>query len=395
MLSFNPHKENCTACTACASICPVHCISMHTDEEGFLYPIASTDDCIQCGLCETVCPSICRIPEETQTHLAFAATSKHQKIWQRSASGGIFSEICLHWGDDNTWFYGAIWNDLRVCHVGVKGFADLQKLCRSKYIESSLEAAFIEIKHHLDNNEKVLFCGTPCQVAGLRHFLQKDYPQLLLIDLICHGVGSPYVFETCVKQMEQQEKKPVKHYEFRAKRRIHETDYLSKLSFSDHSELYVVDDSYIQLFLKQHCLRPSCGKNCLYRNANRPGDITIADFKGLTNIFPHLKGEKKNYSSIISNNNKGEQVIESLKRDMDLWECTTDDIIRFNPLFAKQTWFSDKRDSFFTEYVASPLETIQKWTHPHIRFKITFRQNVFDILPIFVRKLILKLKHNE
>ena len=194
--------------------------------------------------------------------------------------------------------------------------------------------------------------------------------------------------------MEKQSEKKISHYEFRAKRQVHETDYLSQLSFSDGNKQYIIEDPYLQLFLKQLCLRPSCGKNCQYRNGIRPGDITIADFKGLFNIFPHLLGEKKNYSTVISNTPKGEQAIEELRKNVKLLACSTDDILRFNPLFAKQTWFSDSRDQFFKEYVSNSLVSIQKWTKPYKKYSLSFRQNLFNRLPIFARKLILKLKNN-
>lgn len=394
MLSFNPQKENCTACTACYSVCPMHCISMQKDEEGFLYPTASYEECISCGLCEEVCPSVQKGIDIKQTHHAYAAVSRRHDIWQRSTSGGLFSEICLAWGDDDTWFYGAAWNGFDVTHIGVKGVHNLKALCRSKYIESQIRDVIIDIEQKLQKKQKVIFCGTPCQVAGLRQYLRNDYKNLLLIDLICHGVGSPSVFKSCIEEMEKQSEKKISHYEFRAKRQVHETDYLSQLSFSDGNKQYIIEDPYLQLFLKQLCLRPSCGKNCQYRNGIRPGDITIADFKGLFNIFPHLLGEKKNYSTVISNTPKGEQAIEELRKNVKLLACSTDDILRFNPLFAKQTWFSDSRDQFFKEYVSNPLVSIQKWTKPYKKYSLSFRQNLFNRLPIFARKLILKLKNN-
>lgn len=391
MLSFNPNKKQCTGCAACYSVCPVHCIEMKTDEEGFLYPYAS-DNCIKCNLCEKVCPMINNndIKNDFQKQ-AFAAVSKDLKIWKRSASGGAFSEICKAFGDENTIIVGAAWNGFEVHHILVKGVNNILPLCKSKYISSFIDDTLISIKKHLDMGEKVIFCGTPCQVSGLKSFLQKEYENLLTIDLICHGSGSPMVFKSCVKILEKQFGKKIVSYQFRTKRKLFETDYLSKLSFEKGKDEYVANDCYNQLFLSQNCLRPSCGENCIFRNENRQGDITIADFKGLAEVFPNLKGTRKNYSSIVINSCKGSRLVKDLEKNMKLLSCEIDDIKKYNPLFYKQTWFSKDRQMFFDDFLKSPEDTIKKWTNPTKKFHKGLKRKVFDILPEKIRKNIVTL----
>ena len=138
MLNFNPNKKNCTGCAACYSACPIHCIAMKRDEEGFLYPEAS-DACIHCGLCEKVCPSFLPKPGNGYIQKALGAVAKNNAIWRRSASGGAFSEICRAWADDNTLIVGAAWDGLTVHHIGVKGFDSIAPLCKSKYVSSAIE----------------------------------------------------------------------------------------------------------------------------------------------------------------------------------------------------------------------------------------------------------------
>lgn len=393
MLEFNPSKETCTGCGACYSVCPVRCIAMQRDEEGFLYPYIATDACIDCGLCEKVCPMVNKKEQKLQHQKAYAALSRNVKIWRRSASGGAFSEICRAWADSDTLIVGASWssNTFEVHHIGVIGYSNILPLCKSKYISSAIDDVFLQIKQHLQQGKKVLFCGTPCQVAGLRHFLRKDYDNLLLLDLICHGVGSPTVFDACLKVMEKHEGKNICGYEFRSKRKVHEIDYLSKLSFVDGTCKYVVGDPYIQLFFAQHCLRPSCGRNCIYRTSKRQGDITIADFKGLLQIFPNLKGTKRNYSSVVFNTSKGMSLCSMLERRMQLLPCGIEDIIRFNPLFARQTVFSEKREEFFSEFLHSPVETIEKWTGPYKHHKVSLKQRIFFLLPVVLRRYCLQI----
>ena len=377
-------------CAACYSICPKSCITMQEDVEGFLYPIMDNSICIDCGLCEKVCPMVNPKIENSHPQKAIAAVSRDYKLWHRSTSGGAFSEICRQWADKQTLIVGAAWDGLRVHHIGVVGFENIDVLCKSKYISSPVEDTFIQIKQHLKAGKKAIFCGCPCQVDGLRHFLRKDYDNLLMLDLICHGQGSPLVFQESINLLSKQLGETIMSYEFRAKRKIHETDYLSLVK-TKKGKYYIVQDPYIQLFLSQDALRPSCGKNCIYRDVRRPGDLTIADCKGLTKIYPALKGSKRNYSTIVSNSSKGEGVLNSLKQTMEIHNCSLDDVIKYNPLFAHQTWFSINRDSFFSDFVKAPQETITKNTKPFIEKKIDLKTLIRICLPVKILNMLYKL----
>ena len=389
MLKFNPDKTNCTGCSACYSACPIHCISMIPDEEGFLYPKAS-DACIDCKLCEKVCPLINGKNDIDYPKTVYAAVSKEYKIWHRSTSGGAFSEIVRHCADDDTLIVGAAWTGFTVHHVGIIGFKNIAPLCKSKYISSAIEDTFIEIRKHLHTNKKVIFCGCPCQVDGLHHFLRKDSDKLLTIDLICHGQGSPIVFKKCVDVMEKYFGEQITSYEFRSKRKIVETDYLSKIT-TKNKTYYVVNDPYQQLFLSQDILRPSCGKNCKYRDIQRTGDLTIADCKGLCEIFPDLKGSKKNYSTIVINTKKGSESIRNLSTTMDLRKYAVEDVVKYNPLFAHHTWHSTSRDQFFIDFENDSQKAISARTKPFSVKKIGAKTLVKTILPEWILKLIYKI----
>lgn len=389
MLDFLKDKVKCTGCGACQASCPADCIVLKSDQEGFWYPEA-TDACVYCNKCEKVCPVLNRVTEE-QFHQPYAAVSKDYKIWKRSASGGAFSEICFAFGDAETLVCGAAWNGLEVQYQTVMGVENIAPLCKSKYVQSHPMQTFKEIKKHLDSGKKAIFCGTPCSVAGLNAFLGKAYPNLLTIDLICHGVGSPAVFKDCMVALDKQFGKEIKGYTFRAKRKAHEIDHLTHLAFADGSAIYVQKDPYIQLFLSQHALRPSCGANCAFRNTYRHGDITIADFKGLANIFPHLKFEKKNYSSVIFNSERGLAVREKLEKRMEMASCTVEDIVKYNPLFAHHTKSSLKRDDFFETYAKDRMQAIEQYTEPLKAYPYTVKRKVYDALPVFIRKMMFKI----
>ena len=392
MLKFNPNKSNCTGCAACYSVCPVHCITMVPDEEGFLYPEASSDACIKCNLCEKICPLNNEKKKNDYPKIAYAAVSKDYKIWHRSASGGAFSEIVRHWADKDTLIVGAAWNGLKVHHVGVIGFDNILPLCKSKYISSPVEETFKEIYEQLKKGGKAIFCGCPCQVDGLNRFLKKEYDNLLTIDLICHGQGSPLVFEKCMKFISNQLGEDVVSYEFRSKRKVYESDYLAMLT-TNKSKYYIYNDPYIQLFLNQDALRPSCGENCKYRDIRRMGDITIADFKGLTKIYPDLLGTKRNWSTVVSNTKKGELISSSLCTTMQVRRCSIDDIIKYNPLFAHQTKSSENRKYFFEDFLNEPMGAIIKHTKPLRMVNNNLMRTIFNIAPSFLRKLYYKLRY--
>lgn len=390
MLSFTTNKTECTGCSACLAGCPVNCITMQNDEEGFWYPHAS-NACIKCGKCEKICPVL--KPDKTannDTQSAYACLSKDDKIWRRSASGGAFSEICLAWGDDKTIVVGAAYDGFKVHHVCVEGVENIEPLCKSKYVASNPENTFREIRDYLNQGRKVIFCGVPCQVAGLKSFLLKNYDNLLTIDLICHGVGSPIVFDSAIHALEMQFGGPISSYEFRAKRKHHEEDYLTSITISNKKK-YVVKDQYYQLFMQQNCLRPSCGGNCKFRNHNRQGDLTIADFKGLKNVFPQLRGTKRNYSTLVSNNVKGGAVVSLLKHRMIVLDCSIDNIIKYNPLFNGHTWSSKDRDKFFEDFCKDSNAAIKRWTCAAKVYKPSIKFIIYQMLPTSIRKMLSQI----
>ena len=388
MLSFNPQKKNCTGCAACYSACPVRCITMEVDEEGFLYPVAN-NTCIHCGMCESICPTFHEKQNNKYIQKAIAALSNDYHVWHRSASGGAFSEICRNWADNDTLIVGAAWDGLRVHHIGVVGFDSIEPLCKSKYVGSAIEDTFILIKDALKKKRKAIFCGCPCQVAGLKAFLNENYDNLLTIDLICHGHGSQIVFNECLNLISEHFGEKVIAYQFRAKRKQYEEDYICCIT-TERSQYYVVNDPYMQLFLSQNALRPSCGENCKYRDARRPGDLTIADFKGLTKMFSDQVFPKKNWSTVVSNTQKGEACMNSLRKTMDVRPITIQNVVEYNPLFAKQTWFSKDRDAFFVDFTNNPTESLKKWTKPFAQYKPNLLKWVLQNLPKWMKVFLYK-----
>lgn len=394
MLEFSEHKYNCTGCTSCMAICPKTCITMEKDEEGFLYPVKDDGVCIHCKLCEKVCPINQKNTErynfKVSEQKAYAALSKDYGVWKRSASGGAFTAICMNWGDDDTYIYGASWEGTFLYHKEIHGVKNIATLCKSKYVSSDLRDSFRQVIVRLKENKKVIFCGTPCQVAGLRTLVKEKYlTNLLLIDLICHGNGSMNVFQESLKAISKIAGKEVVSYEFRAKRKHYEIDHLASVVFSDGSKKYIVNDQYIQLFLNQNAIRPCCGEHCKFRDKNRPGDITLADCKGLRYFMPDLAVDKENYSTIVVNTSQGKAAIVGLENRMKICQYDINYVEKFNPLFYRQTWFSNNRDKFFKEFEKNHQEAIEKYTKPYKVYRGNWKRNIFYLLPKSIRKFII------
>lgn len=397
MLYFLKGKEDCTGCTACKSICPVRCIEMIRDLNGFLYPEADDNYCIHCNACEKVCPVRKEAPinmNPLNHQVAAAAICKDPQKWESSASGGAFSSICDVFAQDHperVFVYGAMFHGLSVEHCG-RLYPNIDGFKKSKYVQSDLKNCFLEVQDKLKNGYAVLFSGTPCQIAGLRCFLGKPDNNLLCVDLICHGVGSPLVFSNYLAEKECAENKKIESYTFRVKK-----DFLgnyerhrSRVQYADGSVEEEVEDPYNRLFLNQLCLRDSCGESCRFRNQNRWGDLTIADFNNFIRTFPQQK-DSRGYSSIIANTEKGLSILNRLPEFMTVLNCDIEVIKQTNPLFARTTPENPRRAEFFADfragdsiaalcrkYAPKKKEPLYVWIKRHIPFNLKYR--VFQIV---------------
>ena len=188
-------KEDCTGCHGCYNVCPKKCIDMKFDEEGFLYPSVDSDKCAECGLCEKVCPIIHTAEVENEP-IAVGCYNKDEKIRMESSSGGIFtliSELVIQTGGV---VFGAEFDEnYNIRHSYVDNMEDLHKFRGSKYVQSTIGSSYYDAKQFLEQGRQVLFSRTPCQIAGLKRYLQKDYDNLICQDMVCHGVPSTYVWE--------------------------------------------------------------------------------------------------------------------------------------------------------------------------------------------------------
>ncbi len=370
LLDFINDKKECTGCSACINICPTNCIQMIADEEGFDYPYYETDDCISCNRCLKVCPIAANKTqgEILQNQQVLTFRTKNKNVWKCSSSGGAFTEICKGFEDQETYIFGAQMEGLSVLHSCVLGSDNIEVFRKSKYVQSQVGKTFVTVKKILKSGKKVIYSGTPCQIAGLKSYLGKSYDNLLLIDFICHGVGSPEVFREAVKEIGVNKHTTITSYKFRQKRKkLGKTFYFISVYFHNDHEIIAYNkknDLYLNLFLSQLCLRRSCQENCAFRQKERLSDITIADYKG--GVVKNKYGiiDYKNYSSVIFNTQKGLSIKDYLSKHGHSYTCSLEELEAMNPLFFHTTTGNKMRDSFFKEYVKRKnlMQLAEKYT---------------------------------
>ncbi|MGN1337074.1 MAG: Coenzyme F420 hydrogenase/dehydrogenase, beta subunit C-terminal domain [Candidatus Coprovivens sp.] len=337
-------KNKCTGCSACMNICPKKAITMKKDKEGFLHPEINQEKCINCGLCKKTCP-VLNTKTNPSINKCYVAYNKDSKVKENSSSGGIFDSIARVVLKDKGLVIGAAFNkDNKLNHIIIEKEKDLDKVKGSKYLQSDLNNVFTTIKENIDDRI-VLFVGTPCQVAGLKAYLKKDYENLICIDLFCHGVPSPKLFDKYVNELEERHNDKLLNYIFRDKSTGWD-NYSNKATFKnkEYKELQK-DNNYMKLFLLDIALRESC-YDCNFKLGNKYSDITLGDFWGVNNYYPEMYN-KKGVSAIIINTNKGLDIFNKISSNLEYKNCKLEEILSGNPSLKLSGKYPTRRNEFF------------------------------------------------
>jgi len=339
---------DCTGCAACANLCPAQAITMEKNTEGFPFPRIDEKKCISCGLCFDRCPAI-HVPQPNQDPdpKCFALRGSDDLVL-KSSSGGAFSILAEHFLSKGGVVCGAAYakDNLSVEHIFVSRSEDLYKLRTSKYMQSDIGFCYREIKSYLAKGTPVLFVGCPCQCAGLRAYLGRESENLLIVDIVCHGVPSSMVFEKFVESLKVYSN--VTAVSFREKKQYGWTPTLD-IHFENGKEYYKPkwESSYYDAFLKGIACRLSCG-HCPFARIPRQGDITLGDFWGISAADDKYKGSLGT-SLVLLNNKKGEQYKEALEKGANSFEKKDVEITRKNNgnvFFSSPT--NKNRERFFT-----------------------------------------------
>lgn len=317
-------KSKCCGCNACGDVCPKDAITFKTDIEGFWYPEVNMERCIDCGLCEKACPEL-HISElkknDYEQPVTIAAVNRDMRVRWDSTSGGAFSALADTMYAQGGYVSGAVYNeDFSVSNFISNNPDDLVRLRSSKYLQSNAEGLYKNIRDLLRKGEKVLACGTPCQMAALRSFLRKDYDNLIVVDFICRGVNSPKVYRKYLDSLERKFGGKVVYV--KAKNKELGWRNLTRKVVFDNGKVYYgvrMDDDFRRGYHTNVFCRPSCYV-CQYKGFPRMADITIADYWGIEKVDKNLDNNIGT-SMILLNSKKGEAYFDLVKDKLE-WEYT-------------------------------------------------------------------------
>ena len=348
--------NHCSGCGVCYAVCPHHAITMSPDDEGFLYPVIDKARCVNCGMCEKKCPVL--NPEEPrEPKSVFAARAKDNMLRCDSSSGGVFSLLARQVIAEGGIVYGAAirGSDLAVYHCSAENEEELSWLRGSKYVQSDASDIYADVKAKLDMRRKVLFSGTPCQVAALRRLLGKTFDNLFCVEVICHAAPSPLAWK---KYLEKRALLLAEGYvntspEVVINRRIsfrHKSSGWKRYSMSLHGNdmEYLSDlhtDSFLRGFLAELYNRPSC-HSCSMRELRSGADITLADYWNVHQRFPQMDDDMGT-SVVLVNSEKGKVLIEKITDLCEMAESDYADIRRTNPAVYRSSPPNPKRGKFF------------------------------------------------
>ena len=369
-------KNECTACGACMSICPKKCIDFITDEEGFYFPSVDNDKCIKCGKCESVCHCLNLKPADIQK-TSYYGFSLDDAVRKDSTSGGAFAALADIVLSDGGNVYGAAFDfeNLQLKHTSTDKVS-LKELQKSKYIESYMGDIISDIQRDLDKGRRVLFCGTPCQAAGVRQAVKDKNNLLVTVDFICHGVPSSVLFKEHLKNIHKNEN--LLALDFRPKDKGWSSKNIrlvTKTKTKTQTTPYYLDTFYKGFITANAILRRSC-YNCKFRY-NHYSDITIADFWGYRDYAPELD-IKKGLSLIVANNEFGNKFVNNFE-NFELHKIDN----KYSDYAYKPKDYSNGiklREKFYSEYEKYDFEKAAKNTYMRDYHKQKFKYYIKKLL---------------
>lgn len=385
MIKIN-EKTDCCGCTACANSCPVQCIEIQQDEEGFLYPNVNEIKCINCGTCENVCPVKKDTPSGDIID-AYVVQDIRKNIRESSSSGGGFTAIAEFIISNNGAVYGAAFDEnYSVHHVGVRTFEELSRFRGSKYVQSTMDSVYLQIQNKLSIGEWVLFSGTPCQVSGLKSYLKKEWDKLITVDIACHGVPSPKLWEKYKEWWRKYKKCNFIKVEFRSKKYGYSGSTM-RLMFENGSEYSrePLLQFYKNTMFAGLSMRPSCHK-CHFKSKKRVSDFTIFDCWDVNEFCPEMDDDRGTTALIIQSE-KGKRLISIISKNWKMKSVNPEKLIcNDGDMITTSASANPLRNQFFVDLDAMTIPELNKKYFP-----LTIKKKLTQIFkPLFYRMGILK-----
>lgn len=358
-------KEDCCGCSACYNICPKDAIKMTADREGFLYPEINQYLCINCQLCKKVCPVINEKELKNKAEGDFyLAIHKSNDVLKNSTSGGAFTAVSDIFLKENGIICGVDFDDsFCVVHKMTETREERDRFRFSKYVQSELGDIFTQIRKELIAGRKILFSGTPCQCAGLKAYIGNTplKKNLYICDLICHSIPSPFIWEEFKKILEKENGGILDEVHFRTKKLDWSRSSSNKSFLFSTTEMDGVqgDERFYKMFFGLLSIsRPSCSA-CRFTDTHRVSDITIADYFGIEEFAPE-KYDKRGLSLVIVNNEKGEEILNKMKTDMEMEKRKSSESVKHQQRLSYPISYPENREEFWDNVIEVGLEETMK-----------------------------------
>lgn len=388
-------KSKCCGCEACVQICPKDCISFCQDKEGFFYPNVNVSECIRCGACERVCPAICQSEPSKPLYIC-AAKNPDESIRMASSSGGIFTLLAEHFVNQNGVVFGAKFNEKwDVVHGYTETIEGIAEFRTSKYVQSRIGDSFCVARKFLKQGRKVLFSGTPCQIAALKLFLHSDYENLLTVDVVCHGVPSPKVWRLYLKAIIKDsslslDNSVIEHITFRDKssgwKNYSVSYFFSKVIKEGYSKRTLRsnvyrEEPYMKSFLSNISVRPSCF-HCPSKGGRSMADFTLGDFWGIDHQMSDFDDDK-GVGMVLLNSQLAIKIFKELS--IIEYEVSVESAFIYNSLYSRSVKLHPNRSKFFHKLDKDNVDIINVMNSLS---QLPFREKVWNKLRRYINRVI-------
>lgn len=386
MLFDTGDKTECFGCEACSQICGKHAITIGEDSEGFRYPIIDKSLCVECGLCRKVCP-FANIPKKnSEIPYAFGGYNKNDDTRYKSTSGGAFSAIVDAFCTTDYVVFGAETRGLDVFHNYITDKKNIELFRKSKYSQSIIGESYIKAKQFLREGKKVLFSGTPCQIAGLLNYLGDiNKENLLTVEVICEGVPSPIYIRKLDQFLQKKFGSNIDtiDYRYTGNSILHHGKWdfeIMKICLAGHKKVLTKDrwfNPFWSVWLNHLMSRPSC-YHCLFTTKERIADITLGDLWGVHLYCPELYGQNGGSSLVVCSTEKGKAVFTKAQQFMYGHELSFEDALKYQSPLRKTISMNPNRDAFMTDLTSKmDYKSINKKWVSHVSLKLLFQKYIW------------------